>query len=104
MEAEGLLNAMTTHCFEVREIIKWVTETPRGYCIDRDMDGDQIIFRTSFEKRSWSSTKMRGSNAAMLGTGKYGWIVASYVVASETSGPDAGFTMECDGGGSYMLP
>ena len=103
IEGEGLLNSMMSHCFGVGETVKLVNET-HGYCIDRDKDGDQIIFRTSFEKHPWNSAKMRGSGIAMLGTGKYEGIVASYIVACEASGPVTGYTMECDGQGSYMLP
>jgi hypothetical protein len=101
---EGLLNGMTTHCFDVGETVKSVSETPHGHCVDRDADGDQIVYRTAFEKSSWSSTKLRGSGIAMLGTGKYEGIVSSYTLACEVTGPEAGYTMECDGQGTYILP
>jgi hypothetical protein len=102
VEGDGLLSNMKRRCFGVQETVKAVSETPHGYCVDRDADGDQVVYRTAEEKHSWTS--MRGSGVAMLGTGKYTGIVASYVVACQYSGPDGDLTAECIGQGSYILP
>jgi hypothetical protein len=104
IDGEGILHGMTIHCIGIAETINAVTETPHGYCVDRDGAGDTIVFRTAYEKHSWFSSKSKGSGVAMLGTGKYKGVVASFTVACEASGPETGFTMECDGQGSYILP
>lgn len=104
IEGEGLLKGMTTHCFGVGETVNAISETPHGHCIARDADGDQIVYRTSLEKHSWFSIRLRGSGVAMLGTGKYKGIVSSYTIACEITGPETGYTAECDGQGTYMLP
>ena len=103
VQGDGLLSNMTTRCFGTGETINNIRET-RGFCVDRDADGDQVIYRTKTEKRSQDKSSVRGSGDAMLGTGKYAGIEASYVVSCEESGPYSGYTSACEGQGSYILP
>jgi hypothetical protein len=104
VEGEGLLSNMTTRCFSVGETVQSVSETPHGHCIYRDADGDQVVYRTGVEKHPQERATIKGWGEAMLGTGKYAGIVASYVVVCNISGPGSGYTNECEGEGSYILP
>jgi hypothetical protein len=103
-EGEGALGNMATRCFGVGETFKQINETPQGYCVYRDADGDQIVYRTGNEKHNQERSVSRGWGQAILGTGKYQGIVASYVVACELIGPSGGYSNECKGQGSYILP
>lgn len=103
-EGSSPFGNVTTRCFGVGETVQRISEAPHGYCVDRDADGDQIAYRTASEKYPDNKTSVRGWGEAMLGTGKYQGIVASYVIACEHSGPDAGYTNECEGQGNYILP
>jgi hypothetical protein len=103
-EGEGLLSNMTTKCFGVGETLKGISETPQGHCVYRDADGDQIVYRTGIEKHNQERALARGWGQAILGTGKYEAIVASYVVTCELMGPSSGYTNACEGQGSYILP
>lgn len=103
-EGEGLLSNMTIRCFGVGETFKAINETPQGHCVHRDADGDQIVYRTGIEKHNQERSVARGWGQAILGTGKYDGIVASYVVTCEVTGPSSGYSSECEGRGSYIFP
>ncbi len=103
-EGDGPLTNMTTRCFGVGETFKGINQTPQGYCVHRDADGDQIIYKTGNEKHNQERSVTRGWGQAILGTGKYEGIVAGYVVTCEQNGPSSGYSSECKGQGSYILP
>ena len=103
VEGDGLFSNMTTRCFGTGETIKGIRET-HGYCVDRDADGDQIVYRTNTEKPREERSSVRGVGESMLGSGKYAGIVANYVVSCEESGPYSSYANACEGKGSYILP
>ena len=103
-EGDGPLGNMTTRCFGVGETIKGISETPQGHCIHRDADGDQIVYEIGIEKHNQERSVSEGWGHAILGTGKFQGIAASYVVACELIGPSSGYSNECKGQGSYIFP
>ena len=102
-EGDGPLSNMTTRCFGVAETFKGITQTPQGYCVYRDADGDQIVYKTGNEKHDEEKSVSKGWGQAILGTGKYEGVVAAYVVTCELSGPSGGYSNACEGQGSYIL-
>ena len=66
----GRLSNMTTRCFGVAETFKGITQTPQGYCVYRDADGDQIVYKTGNEKHDEEKSVLEGLGPSDLGHGE----------------------------------
>jgi len=82
----GLLDHMTWHCFGVKQVLNGISETPHGYCVGTDADGDQIAFVVASERYASNASTHRGLGTSITGTGKYAGISTDYTFACENEG------------------
>jgi len=107
----GLLDRMIWHCFGVKQVLNGISETPHGYCVGTDPDGDQIAFVVASERYASNASTHRGLGTSITGTGKYAGISADYTFSCENEGALLNIegTLEryrhkCTIQGSYKLP
>ena len=84
----------------------WTTlETPsfvwdsRGYCIEADQDGDQIVLKTT-SKGSGSAGS--GAGEVVMGAGKYAGITGKITLTCQFAG-GINYTANCDAQVSYKM-
>jgi len=64
----------------------------RGYCVETDPDGDQVLWRTLNAK-----TDLQGVSEALLGTGKYtGISMRAKATCQQSATGLMGWTQKCD--------
>jgi dienelactone hydrolase len=72
----------------------------RGYCIETDLDGDQIVLKTTSEGSGGAGS---GAGEVAMGTGKYAGVTGKIAFTCQFSG-GINYSVNCDQQVSYKIP
>jgi hypothetical protein len=81
-----------------RDYIRW---EGRGYCIETDQDGDQIVLKTTDEGYGLTGS---GVGEVVRGAGKYAGITGKIAFTCHFAGDISKHTANCDAQVSYKMP
>ena len=76
----------------------------KGYIINTDSDGDQIVWKLGSEPRPITNPTQHSENQAIYGTGKYAGISGTNKWSCEFGQDASGMTNSCRGQITYKLP
>jgi hypothetical protein len=95
---------MKEHCYELTAGKDRKTVVPLMYCVDTDLDGDQLVLKFVAEDLKESASQSNGYSEIVMGSGKYTGMIGMGRIHCDYSGNMSEYKADCSNESRYKFP